>query len=131
MWGEYAVDRRVKPFTLNGDKKFRTEVYIQFGGSYEKDLLKGIEDAPGVVHQKEINGWKLSSDQKAFLRKVASIPLCLSEVCTEDLLLKGYSLKVDWDKSVDKNGKALPEDPIIRKKRFRKYAEVIMSEGGD
>lgn len=122
----FQVDKRVESVTVEGHKKFHTRLYLQLGGSYEKDLLVGIEDEPGVVNQKEINGWKLKSFEKDFLRKVASVPFCLSEVCSKELLMKGYSLKVDWNNKVDKHGRTLCEDPIMRKKRYQKYADTIM-----
>jgi len=124
----YPTEKKVETTTVNGRKKFHTRVYMQLGGSYEKDLLKGIESKPGVVHQKEINGWKLKAVEKAFLRRVGSVPFCVSDVCTKELLLKGYSLKVDWGKSVDKNGKSLPEDPIVRKQRYNLYADTVIDQ---
>ena len=124
----YPVEKKVESTTVNGRKKFHSRLYFKLGGSYEKDLLKGIEDKPGVVHQKEINGWKLKSVEKAFLRRVGSVPFCVSDVCTNELLLKGYSLKVDWNKTVDKRGKRLPEDPIIRRKRYQLYSDTIINQ---
>jgi len=128
--GVYEVDKRIEPTTVDGHKKFHTRLYMQLGGSYEKDLLKGIEDKPGVVHQKDIKGWKLRAVEKSFLRKVASVPFHISSVCTKDLLLKGYSLKKDWNKKVDKNGRTLPEDPIMKKRRYNVYADTILDQVG-
>lgn len=124
----YPIDKRVESMTVKGQKKFHTRLYMQLGGSYEKDLLKGIEDKPGVVYQKEVHGWKLKAAEKAFLRRVASVPFEVSEYCNKELLMKGYSLKVDWDKKVDKNGRTLPEDPIVRKKRYELYADTIIGQ---
>ena len=126
--GSYPVEKRVESTVSHGKKKFHTRQYIQFGGSYEKDLLKGIERKPGVVHQKEVNGWKLKGIEKDFLKRVASIPYQVSLYCNKELLMKGYSLKVDWNNKVDKNGRPLQEDPIMRKKRYEHYADVIMDE---
>jgi hypothetical protein len=126
---EFDVDTRVESNTVNGHKKFHTRLYIQFGEStFKKNLLKGISDKPGVVNQKEVNGWVLPAAERAFLRKVGSIPFVISEVCSEVLLMKGYSLKTDWNKTIDKNGKRIQEDPIMKKKRYAKYAGVIMNE---
>ena len=126
--GTYVVDKRVESQTVNNVKKFHTRLYIKLGGSYTKDLLKGIEDRPGVVHQKDVHGWKLSAVEKAFLRKVGSVPFCVSDVCTKELLMKMYTLKKDWDYKVDKNGRPLQEDPIMFKKRFNGYADTIMDQ---
>jgi len=124
----YLVDTRVEPIRGSMPKKFRTGVYLQLGGSHVKNILRGIEVKPGVVNQTEVNGWKLNSVEKKFLRTVASIPFQVSDVCTKELLMKGYSLKVDWNKSTDKNGRTLPEDPIVRKKRFEMYADTIIDQ---
>lgn len=125
--GSIPVDKRVEPvFSDHGPKKFHTRLYLQLGGSYEKDLFKGIQWESGVCTQTDINGWKLSKVEKDFLRKVASVPFQVSQVCTKELLMKGYSLKVDWGKKVDKNGNTLPEDPIVRKKRYSLYADTII-----
>jgi len=126
--GSLTVDKRVESVTVNHQKKFHTRLYLQLGGSHEKNLLKGYENKPGVVNQKEVNGWKLSSTEKSFLRKVSSVPFCITEMCTKELLLKGYSLKTDWGRKVDKHGKTLPEDPIVRRKRFEKYADVAVDQ---
>jgi len=108
--GEFDVDTRVESNTVNGHKKFHTRLYIQFGEStYKKNLLKGIEAKPGVVHQKEVNGWKLLPAERAFQRKVACIPFEISDV---------------------KNGKRIKEDPIMKKKRYALYASTIMNEVG-
>ena len=124
----YPVDKRVESSMSKGQKKFHNRLYLQLGGSYEKDLLRGIEKEPGVANQKEVNGLKLNAVEKAWLRKVSSIPFAVSEVCTKELLMKGYSLKVDWNKKVDKNGRDLPEDPIVRKKRLEFYADTILEQ---
>lgn len=126
----YEVDKRIEPTTIDGHKKFHTRLYMQLGGSFEKDLMRGIEDKPGVVHQKDIKGWKLGKVEKAFLRKVSSIPFELSSACSKELLLKGYSLKTDWNKKVDKNGRTLPEDPIMKKRRYNVYANTIIDQVG-
>lgn len=126
--GHFPVDKRLELIRGSMPKKFHTRQYMVLGGSFEKDLLKGIESKPGVVNQKEVNGWKLNAVEKKFLRTVSSIPFEVSDICTRELLMKGYSLKVDWDKTVDKNGRTLPEDPIVRKGRFKVYADTIIDK---
>ena len=126
--GTYVIDKRVESTTVDYVKKFHTRFYLQLGGESTKNLMKGIESKPGVVYQKEVNGWKLNADEKKFLRRIATVPFCVSDVCTTELLLKGYSLKTDWDNKVDKNGRPLQEDPINRKNRFRAYAKVIIEQ---
>ena len=129
--GTLDVDKRVESTTIDGHKKFHTRYYlVNLGGSYEKNLLHGIEDKPGVVYQRDIQGGKLRAPEKAWLRRVASIPFELSSVCSKELLMKGYTLKTDWDKTVDKNGRPLQEDPIIKRKRFELYADTIVDVVG-
>ena len=126
--GSIDHETRVEVSMVNGQKKFHNRIYLLLGGSYEKDITRGFEKKAGVVNQKEIHGWKLTGEERAFLRKVASVPYVLTDMCNKELLMKGYSLKVDWDLKVDKYGKRLPEDPIIRKKRYSDYADIIMEE---
>jgi len=126
--GVYPVEKKVESTTVKGNKKFHTREYMKLGGSFTKDLLKGIEDKPGVVYQKEVNGWKLKAVEKSYLRRVASMPFVVSDACSKELLMHGYSLKVDWNKTKDKNGRTLPEDPIVRKKRYQVYADTIVDQ---
>lgn len=127
--GFIEAEKRIEPTTIDGHKKFHTRWYlVRLGGSYEKDLLRGIEEKPGVVYQRDIKGWKLRAPEKALLRKVASIPFEVSSVCSKELLMKGYTLKTDWNRKVDKNGRPLKEDPIVRRNRYETYADTVMDE---
>lgn len=124
----YPLVERVEAFYLpNGTKKFRKLLYVQLGGSYENDLYKGIHLEPGVVNTHTNGHWRLTADQKSFLAAVASVPFCIWDGCTEELLLKGYTLKVDWDSTKDKKGRPLMEDRISKQKRLRMYADKIVN----
>ena len=124
----FDLDLRMETQVIHGHKKFFTRQYLKLGGSFEKDIKAGIEDGPGVVRQHSIDSWKLNADEKAFLRTVGAVPFVVSEICTRELLLKGYSLKKDWNVKKDKNGRALSEDPIMKKKRIRNGGDIIIDE---
>lgn len=124
----FLLDTRTKSEMVQGQKKFFTHQYLKLGGSFKADLKKGIEYRPGAVYQHKVDTWKLSSKQKEFLSLVSSVPFTISDVCTHDILLKGYSLKVDWNRSKDSNGRSLSEDPILKRKRISSYADIIINE---
>lgn len=125
--GVYGIREDVEPYrTESGNKKFRKLLYIQLGGEPMKDLYRGIHLEPGVVEQTSVGMWTLSAEQRAFLAEVASVPYKVWSGCTQELLMHGYSLKTDWNRSKDKNGKKLSEDPILKRNRYRVYAEKIV-----
>ena len=125
--GTYEVTTETEVFEVHGDKKFRRLLYLELGGKPENDYYRGIELEPGVVNQKTLAGWKLSADEKSFLAMTASVPFKIADICTEELLWKGYTLKEDWLLTRDKNGKKLPEDPICKRNRYRTYADKIVN----
>lgn len=124
--GVFNVREDVEAITVNGEKKFKKFLYIQLGGEPVKDLYKGIHLEPGIVEQAAVGHWSLTADQRAFLAEVSSVPYRIWSGCTQELLLKGYSLKTDWNRKKDSNGKRLSEDPILKRNRYRIYAEKIV-----
>jgi len=130
--GVFPVREDVDKFEdKNGFIKFRKQLFLVLGGSYETDLYRGIHLEPGVCLQTEINEngrkRKLTGEERAYLKDVASVPFQIWEGCSEELLMKGYSLAKDWGKTKDKNGNHLPEDPIVKRKRFEMYADKIVN----
>ena len=125
--GAYEIREEVKTITVNDQKKFKKFLYIQLGGEPVRDYYKGIHLEPGVVNQTSVGSWSLTKEQCYFLADVASVPYKIWAGCSEELLMKGYSLKVDWGKKVDRNGKKLSEDPICKRNRFRVYADKIIN----
>lgn len=114
----------------SGETKFKKFLYVQLGGTPERDLYKGIQLEPGVVNQWSVGERRLTGAQREFLAKVASVPFKIWDGCTKPLLLKGYELKVDWNKKtyIDKRGVERPvsEDPICKHNRFGIYADKIV-----
>lgn len=125
--GTFDSDTKVKK---SPEGKWETLTHIHMRGAVVKDLLKGIHRKPGVATQKKNCGWKLSSKDKKRLKRLSSIPFKLSDVATEELIWKGYTLKKDWNKRVDKNDMPLKEHPTTKKERYRGYLELIMGLGG-
>jgi len=116
----------VEAVTVNGNKKFKKFIYVLLGGEAVRDYYKGIHLEPGVVSQSSVSSWSLTAEQRAFLSEVASVPYTFWAGCTKELLMLGYSLKTDWNKTKDKNGRRLSEDPICKKKRFEINADKIV-----
>lgn len=125
--GMFEVSEEVKAEKIGNSRKFRTYYYIELGGTPEKDLYKGIHLDPGVVNQTSVGTWKLTGAHREFLSEIASVPYKIWSGCTEQLLMKGYSLKTDWNKKVDKHGNRLKEDPILKKYRYKLYSDKIVN----
>lgn len=129
--GMYSLREQVDKVKVNGQMKFKKFFYIQLGGEPTKDLYRGMHFEPGVVQQTTVGMWSLTGYQREVLSEVASVPYKIWEGCTEELLLKGYSLKEDWNKRhwTDSQGKErkLSEDPILKKKRYRLYSDKIVN----
>jgi len=125
--GAYELREEVKTITVNDQKKFKKFLYIQLGGESVRDYYKGIHLEPGVVTQTSVNSWSLTKEQRLFLSDVASVPYKIWAGCNEELLMKGYSLKTDWELRKDKYGRKLSEDPICKRNRFRVYADKIVN----
>jgi len=125
--GVYGIREEVEAITVNGQKKFKKFLYIQLGGEPVRDYYKGIHLEPGVVSQTSVGSWSLTKEQRLFLFDVASVPYKIWDGCTDELLMKGYSLKVDWGKKVDSKGRKLSEDPICKTNRFRVYSDKIVN----
>ena len=124
--GSLKLEKDVERYMTSSGPKFRTTLKFSLGGSKVKDCFKGIEYKPGVCTQKTVGKWKLKAFEKDVLKTLASQPVCISEVCTKELLLKGYSLKTDWNRTVDKHGNKLKEHRLLRKERYDGYADKIM-----
>ena len=125
--GAYGIREEVEAITVNGQKKFKKFLYIQLGGEPVRDFYKGIHLEPGVVNQTSVGSWSLTKEQRLFLADVASVPYRIWTGCDNELLAKGYSLKVDWDNKKDSKGRKLSEDPICKRNRYRVYADKIVN----
>jgi len=125
--GAYDLREEVKTITVNDQKKFKKFLYIQLGGVPVRDYYKGIHLESGVVNQTSVGSWSLTKEQCYFLSDVASVPYKIWDGCTEELLMMGYSLKVDWNARKDSNGRKLSEDPICKRNRYRVYADKIVN----
>lgn len=125
--GEFGLREDVQSIMVNGNKKFKKFLYIQLGGEPMKDLYKGIHLEPGVVNQTSVGPWKLTKDQRLHLAEVASVPYKIWDGCNEELLMHGYSLKTDWGRRKDKFDKRLSEDPILKRNRYKIYADKIVN----
>lgn len=109
-----------------GPKQWQTITTLFLGGDDVKDIAKGIHFKAGQFYQKATAAGKLNAEQKGFAKELASIPLEVSDVVTKELLMFGYSLKKDWNKRTDKNGRALPEHFNTKKERYERYADCVM-----
>ncbi len=128
--GTYDIREEVKrdePHKDGRERKFRKHIYIMLGGKSVFDLYKGIHLEPGIVLQSNIGGWELTAEMHQFLADGASVPYKIWDGCTTELLMHMYSLKTDWGKKVDKNGRKLSEDPICKTRRFELYADKIIN----
>jgi len=126
--GTYGIREEIKRDDNTKERKFRKHLYIQLGDKKPaKDYYKGINLDAGVVNQTTVGSWFISKDQYEFLEQVGSVPYKIWEGCTEELLLKGYSLKTDWGKKKDSKGNRLSEDPILMRKRYATYADKIVN----
>jgi hypothetical protein len=99
-------------------------------GNTVKDLMKGMHFKPGQSYQKECEGFKLKREHKQLLKRLASIPFQTSDMATHEVIMKGYTLKEDWDKRVDSKGKRLKEHHASKVERFTSYADIIESLAG-
>lgn len=123
--GVFSLREDVESYqTAQGQKKFRKKLYVLLGGKMTKDLSKGIHLDPGVVEQQSISGWSLTGEQRAFLAEVSSVPYRVWQGCNADLLMKGYTLKEDWNKRVNKHGKKLQEH-FLKERRYKEYISHI------
>lgn len=61
------------------------------------NLLFGLNDKPGVVNQKFIKTIKVSPQAKKLLKQKGSMKFKVSDICTEELIKKGYSLSLDFN----------------------------------
>ena len=111
----------------NAEGRWETLTYLYLGGEPVKHLLAGLHFKPGVATQTRVEGWKLPSKQKTFLKRLSSMPFVLSDVATEDLIYFMYTLKDDWNKRVDKEGRKLKEDHNTKVARYESYSNLIMS----
>lgn len=126
--GTLELREETKAMKVNGQRKFKKFLHVQLGGeAVAKDYYKGIHLEPGVVFQQSVGGWNLTAQQREFLAEVSSVPYKVWSECSEELLYHGYSLKEDWNRSKDKDGNRLSEDPILKKRRFLKYADKIVN----
>ncbi|WAK44711.1 RNA polymerase [Alteromonas phage vB_AmeP_PT11-V19] len=110
-----------------GPGQFQTITTLFFGGTPEKDLAKGIHFKAGQFYQRSTEAGKLNADMKNFAKDLSSIPFQISDVVDKELLMFGYSLKKDWDKRKDKNGKALPEHHMTKVERYGSYADIVVA----
>ena len=124
---EVEFKREVKK--LGG--KWQTLTTLFLGGDVVKDLLKGLHFKPGVTYQKKCGGFRLRQEHKTRLKRLASIPFELSDIATGELIMKGYSLKKDWELRVDCNGNKLPEHHQTKIDRFTGYKDIITSLKGE
>ena len=126
--GMFGIREDVKKIDMkSGERKFKKFLYIVLGGEPIVDYYKGIHLEPGVVNQTSLGMWSLTGEQRAFLAEVSSVPYQVWDGCNEELLMHGYSLKVDWNHTKDSNGRKLSEDRINRHKRYRLYADKIVN----
>ena len=126
--GMFDVREQVDKIKMGDDNfKFKKFVYIQLGGEPSKDLYRGIHLEPGVVEQTTVGEWSLTGEQRALLAEISSVPYKIWDGCTQELLMKGYSLKKDWSRKKDSNNRKLSEDPILKRKRFSLYADKIVN----
>jgi hypothetical protein len=128
--GVFEIREEIKrdpPAKGKKERKFRKHLYIQLGGERVRDYYKGIHLEPGVVTQDRVGAWSLTRDQRGFLVDVASVPYKIWDGCTTELLMHGYSLKEDWERTKDKHGRKLSEDPICKRNRFGIYADKIVN----
>lgn len=116
--------------TKRVDGKWQTLTHLFLGGSVIKDVMKGLHFKPGVTFQKKCEGFTLMSEHKKRLKRLSSIPFELSDIASHELIMKGYELKEDWFKRVDKNGKRLHEHHTSKVDRYTGYADLIMGLEG-
>jgi hypothetical protein len=109
---------------------WRTITTVFLSGSTVKDLMKGMHFKPGQSYQKEVEGFKLKREHKQLLKRLSSIPFQTSDIATHEVIMKGYTLKDDWNKRVDSKGKRLKEHHASKVERFTSYADLIESLEG-
>jgi len=124
--GEIPHEVRHEVGIKNGKKFFYPRTYLLLEGSSSNDKYKGCGIDSGVVLQKSYRGIYHSSDEKGFLMDVATQAFCINDACTEDLLKLGYSLKTDWNRTKDKDGRRLRELPAVKRRRYSKMVEAII-----
>lgn len=119
-----------KTSMVEGELKFRRERFIVFGREMQyKDLLTGVEEEDGVLGSKMINSKvgskpiKYNGQQKAFARRLHSQAFKVSDICSKELLLKGYELSKGYQSVLKGN---TSEDPKLMKRRYNTYAETVM-----
>lgn len=105
--------------------KWETLTTLFLGGDTRKELLAGLHLTPGVTSQTRCGGFGLSADHKKRLKRLSSIPFELSDIASADLIYHLYTLKDDWNKRVDKEGRKLKEDYNTKVARYHEYAELI------
>ncbi len=85
--------------------------YIQLGGKREKkDAFRGIEPMPGVVHQKDVEGFRLKPKFVEFHCGMASMPFKWSAYTTLELLQKQYELTLDYNNDNCREGGTAKRD---------------------
>lgn len=109
------------------DGKWQTLTTLLLGGTITKEQLQGMHFKAGISHQKKCGGKKLSAADKFRLKRLASVPFELSDIVTPEIIMKGFTLKEDWNKRVDKNGKRLSEHYNTKVERFKEYRDTIIS----
>ena len=127
------MDSGAVPFRIQHKKvgdRWETLTLLDMGGDPVKDVMKGLHFTPGIASQTHCEGWKLKAMDKARLKRLSSIPFEISDVATKELIWKGYTLKEDWDKRIDKKGNRVQEDPNTKRDRYDSYADLIMDLKG-
>ena len=131
---KYEVRRKNRVIKYYDDKgilntKFNTDVYLQLGGEEKKkNLLKGYQVSKfklmdNSVHTK-VGGTpiKLTSKEKNRYKKMGSevYDKCISDICSEKLLKKGYSLS----KAMNTESRETMEEKEIR---YSGYSTAVMA----
>ena len=110
---------------VNAEGKWETLTYLYLGGEPVRDLMAGLHFKPGVATQTRVEGWQLPSKFKKKLKRLSSMPFVLSDIYSYELCMFLYSLKDDWNKRVDKEGRKLREDHNTKVARYSEYATLI------
>lgn len=98
---------------------FKTLNYCSIVNGIEKvkDITRGFEELPGVVHQKTVGAYRLRPTDVEILDRLSSIPFSRSEYCDEAFLAKVHSLA-----KMDVNSKELLWKRTARYEEYRKTA---------
>ncbi|RUM30957.1 MAG: hypothetical protein DSY42_03550, partial [Aquifex sp.] len=124
--GDIEFEDRHESGTKDGKKVFYTRTYLLLTGSKKKDQYRGCNIEQGLVFQCFYRGIKHTADEKGFLSTLAMEPFKLNPLCIREILSLGYSLKKDWNKTKDKNGRKLKELPVVKRKRYYEMADKVV-----